>query len=59
VRPLKTSEKTKNNPDPKNYPIPHTSGKNQKQKQVSQVKDKGKPKNQIQFPNGVANLLAG
>ena len=38
--PLEIFEKTKNNPDPKTYPVPHTSRKNQKQEQVSQVKDK-------------------
>jgi len=42
--------KTKNNPDPKNYPSQHTSIKNQKSKQVSQVKDKGKPKTKFKSP---------
>jgi len=37
-------------PDPKNYPIPHTSSKNQKQEKVSQVKEKGKEKTKFQSP---------
>ena len=43
-------EKIKSNIDPKNYPIPHTSSKNQKQEQVSQVKEKGKPKIKFSSP---------
>jgi len=38
--PLKTLKETKNNTDSKNYPSQHTSIKNQKRKQVSQVKTK-------------------
>ena len=50
VRSPENFKKTKNNPDPKNYRIPRRSNQNQKQEQVSQIKDKGKPKTKFSSP---------